>query len=302
VQEAIGDIDQLMGISIPRAVALDIRLDDALQPVLGDTGKIQQLLISLVNNAGEAIGDADNGMIRITAGKRHLDKKGIGKCLGYDGMTEGDHAFIEVQDNGCGMDGSITARIFEPFFTTKFTGRGLGMPAALGIVKAHKGGISISSRPNVGTCVSIYLPLFAREQAVHRPAAVSDATDDGQSCISVLIIDDDDMIRDMAAEILSEFGMQVLTASDGAEGVEAFEQQRSQVDVVLLDMTMPRMSGEECFRALKDIDAEARIIICSGYSESDTQAELGDVTPAAFIHKPFHPEMLLDSIRKVAAV
>jgi len=174
------------------------------------------------------------------------------------------------------------------------------MPAVLGIVKAHKGGISISSRPNVGTCVSIYLPLFAEEKTAHTSSAIRHTPKDEQDDISVLIIDDDAMIRDMAAEILNEFGFRVFTASDGAEGVDVFEQQRSQVDVVLLDMTMPRMNGEACFRALKDIDAEARIIICSGYSESDTRAELGDVTPADIIHKPFHPDMLLDSIRKVA--
>jgi len=302
LHEAIRDIDKLMGTSIPRGVTFDIQLDNDDAPFLGDSGKIQQLLISLVNNAGEAIDNADNGIIKITSGTLYLDQQAIGKCLGQDDITEGDYIFIEVRDNGCGMDAVTVTRIFEPFFTTKFTGRGLGMPAALGIVKAHKGGIAVNTRPNDGTCISIYLPLFVAPEMAHASQAVKRAEpDEDKTDISVLIIDDDDMIRDMAAEILTEFGIRVFTASDGAEGVEAFEQQRSQVDVVLLDMTMPRMSGEACFKALKAIDAEARIIICSGYSEIDTQAELGDAPPTAFIHKPFHPDMLLDSIRKAAA-
>jgi len=301
LNDAIREIDKLMQVSLHKNIRLNLQLEEGLPPALADAGKIKQLAMSLVSNANDAIGDTSGGEIHLATGRRKLNEKDAALCFGSPDFSAGDYLFIEVRDNGCGMDKATMGKIFDPFFTTRFTGRGLGLAAVLGIVKSHGAGIVIDSRIDSGSSFRVYLPVAgaAAERTTNMQAEPSTPP---EQPIGVLMIDDDAMIRDIASEILGEFGLTVLTAADGADGIEMFRKHRQDVDVIMLDLTMPHMSGEECFKLLKQIDSKVPIIICSGYGESDTIEQLEGLSPAAYVHKPFHPDSLVASIRQAAAI
>ncbi|GAC1341743.1 MAG: PAS domain S-box protein [Myxococcales bacterium] len=268
---------------------LVLRLEGALPPVKGDPDQLRQVLLALFANAREALG-AKGGTISFSTRLVEVGLPGGEDFAGGAVLPQGWYAQLEISDDGAGMDAPTRARAFDPFFSTKFAGRGLGLAAVLGIVRAHRGAIRVRSAPGAGTTVEVLLPTSsdARTPAtVQSPSPVARA---------VLIVDDEPQVRSAARRLLQALGHTVVEASQGNEAVEMLRTRKGQIGVVLLDLSMPGPSGAQTVRALREIDPRARVILCSGYPPEMAAAQMGEELPAAFLSKPFTPEELVAQV------
>jgi two-component system, cell cycle sensor histidine kinase and response regulator CckA len=216
---------------------------------------------------------------------------------GADDLAAGEYVVLEVTDNGSGMSAETQARIFEPFFTTKFTGRGLGLAAVLGIVRGHKGALKVYSELDKGTTFKLLLPAAGAPTGDTRIEAKAAAM---RASGTMLVVDDEDAVREVAARMLSAMGFQVLTAKDGAHGLEIYQNKRDEISGVLLDLTMPRMDGEETFREIRRVNPNAFVLLMSGFNEQDAMARFVGKGLAGFIQKPFTPEQLREKLQAFA--
>jgi len=269
VSELVQDMGQLLEVSLTKGVHLDFCLADPIRLVHADVAQIQQIVMNLLTNANEAM-SGQQGSIRLTTGVIDVNEDFLQGCYGNYHMTPGTYAFFEVHDHGCGMDHATTERIFEPFFTTKFTGRGLGMSAVLGIVRAHGGVLKMDSVLGKGTCIRVLFPALDGESCLLPPYqqnsehSVVDVSQDTQGL--VLVVDDEESLREVAGLMLEDMGYQVLFAEDGLQALDVFAQHSNDIDLVVLDLTMPKMGGEACMQALQGLRADIPILISSGYS------------------------------------
>jgi CheY-like chemotaxis protein len=247
--------------------------------------------MNLVINASEALGDT-GGTISVTTGIMAGDSSDMKDVWLDENLREGEYVFLEVADTGCGMDRETMEKIFDPFFTTKFTGRGLGMAAVLGIVRGHKGAIRLRSVPGRGTTFTVMLPASDRPTVVPRYEERRGETWRGQG--TVLLVDDEKIVRRIGSEMLRSLGYEVITANDGLDALETFRRHRD-IDFVILDLTMPHLDGEETFRELVALDPDVKVFISSGYSEHDVTERFAGATLAGFIPKPY----LLTTLREI---
>jgi CheY-like chemotaxis protein len=216
----------------------------------------------------------------------------------YGEVAPGDYVTIEVSDDGDGMDAETLSRIFDPFFTTKFTGRGLGLAAVQGIVRGHKGALRVYSEVGKGTTFRLLFPA-ATSSAV-AGAAVAPAAAPGPSRRgTVLVVDDDESVRTVAARLLERMGFTVVLAADGREGVARFAEDPARFGLVLLDLTMPHLDGEETFRQLRHLRPGVRVILTSGFSHQEVITRFAGKGLAGFVQKPFEAETLMAEVRKV---
>jgi signal transduction histidine kinase/CheY-like chemotaxis protein len=283
-------------------VTLDVRLDPAVPPVRADAGQVQQVIMNLITNASEAIGERP-GVITVTTGATYCDAEYLERSRLDERPAPGLFAWIEVSDTGCGMDTETLARLFEPFFTTKFAGRGLGMSAVLGIVRGHGGAILVTSEPGHGTTIRVLFPASIRGAEslaagpvapVPRPPSRRTPTD-----TLILVVDDEESVRRLGAAMLARLGYRALAAASGAEAVALMRERGRDVACVLLDLTMPDMDGVATFEAIRRVAPAAKIILCSGYSAPPTVPDLASRGLAAFLQKPFGLEALRDTLDKV---
>ncbi|RMH60225.1 MAG: response regulator [Zetaproteobacteria bacterium] len=299
LSESVRAIADMLQVSLNKGVVLKLALHEPLPHIEADPSQLQQVVMNLITNANEAIG-ARSGIIALRTGIMRVDKAYLRHCAVVGDEAEpGGYVFLEVSDTGCGMDAETRARIFDPFYTTKSSGRGLGMSAVSGIVRGHRGALRVYSEPGQGTTIRVLFPAldFAPE-AIGR--ADGEKSEQLSSEPTILVVDDEETLREMAAMILKDGGCtRVLTARDGLEALQLFEAHAKEIGCVLLDLTMPHMSGEEVFRRIRAIDPDARVIICSGYSESSIRDRFAGRGVNAFLQKPYMPQNLLDAVEKV---
>ena len=296
--ELIRGTVSLLEVSIGKNIRLALRLDPVLPSVLGDATQLRQIVMNLVLNAADAIGPAPGGCIEISGTTESVDAARFAAAVGAPALPSGDYAVLEIQDNGCGMAPAILARIFEPFYTTKFTGRGLGLSAVLGIVQGHRGALFVASTAGEGTCFRLLLPAIAPATPA-APVVDAGAAQPNFAGRSILIIDDEPSVRQIATSILKRAGASVHTAASGDDALVWVRDARPSLDLVLLDLTMPGLSGEETLSLLHTLLPELPVILMSGYSESGILNRLGQQGAVDFLQKPFELDALLGRIRSV---
>jgi signal transduction histidine kinase len=296
VSTLVREISELMRTSIPRTVNFVLDLDDNLPPVEADATQLQQLVMNLVLNGGEAIGE-QTGLLQVSTRMEHVEP-GSALANGNADLKPGAHVCIEVRDTGCGMDPETQAQIFDPFFSTKFFGRGLGLAAAQGIARSHQGQISVESRPGKGSVFRVWLPVSGQRGAREEPETTH-LPQEVKGWGTVLIIDDEDVVRLTAKAALERYGYEVHQAVNGREGVELFQKLHDRISAVLLDLTMPEMSGEETFGRLRDIHPNVPVVLSSGYDESDAIRRFAGKGVSGFLKKPYTAETLARRIKAV---
>jgi PAS domain S-box-containing protein len=293
--KVVHEITHLIQSSIPKKIDLRFDLASDVPPVAADSGQIQQLVMNLIINAAEAIGE-NTGTVLVAVGAREIDQSYLRDVFGAGEIMPGWHVVLGVRDTGCGMNDRTKSRIFDPFFTTKFTGRGLGLAAALGIVRRHQGAIKVHSTPHRGTTFEVLLPVMEGRPAPSESAALP-GKPSGNGAI--LVVDDETLVGRTAKAALEHHGYEVILAKSGHEGIELFESRASEIAVVLLDMNMPMMGGETAFEQLKKIRPDVRVIVTSGYNEERAVERFGGKRVAGFIQKPYTPRQLAEKVKRV---
>lgn len=292
----VRDMTEFMRAAVPRSIELNIRTAPDLPQIEVDAGQLQQVITNLLVNAVEAIGDRV-GTITLSTLSETFDEAELARRFPGADMTPGAYACLQVEDTGCGMSPETLSRIFEPFYSVKGAGRGLGLAAMRGIVRAHRGGICVRSQLGAGSYFLIALPALESP----RPEPTPPDRPSVPLGTLVLVIDDDQDVREVVTDMLTARGLRALSASDGAAGVDLFRRHRDEIDVVLLDITMPSMSGGEVYAALQALAPDVPVIVFSGYSEHSLPARFGEVSPRAFLQKPFTAEMLMEHLAAALA-
>lgn len=292
----VREIGTLLQSSIPKKVQLHLNLGEDLPSMTGDPGQIQQVVMNLILNGAEAIGDDHSGMVEVTTSVCRWGGGEIPARPVPVEMSAGDYICLEVRDNGSGMDEATSARIFDPFFTTKFTGRGLGLSAVLGIVHRQKGALQVESSPGQGSHFRVLFPLAgARQEPPAPPGLQIDLRGSGL----VLVIDDERLVREIARNTLTRYGYQVLLAENGSAGVEMFLENAQSISLVILDLAMPLMSGAEALDHIKDIRGSVPVILSSGFGESEARRRFQGKGLAGFLQKPYSSAWLARTVKAV---
>lgn len=287
--KAMGD---LLNVSISKSITIKYDLDDEIGLFEADVSQIEQIILNIVINASEAIG-VNNGIISVITRNQKLDSKYIMEFSGNFGLESGDYIYLEISDNGSGIPSHISNQIFDPFFSTKFTGRGLGLSVVQGIVKAHQGAIKVYSEVNEGTTIKL---LFPRSDKTN--TEVKEDTSElekYQVSGTILFCDDDPIIRKTINNVLIHLGYDVILASNGIEGIELLEKNIDKIKLVILDLTMPIMSGREAYSKMRVISKNIPIIMSSGYNEVEVVERFIGRELTGFLQKPYS----IDKLRKV---
>ncbi len=281
----VQEMQRLMQVTIPETAAVRTALAAELPPIEGDASQIRQVVLNLLTNAADAIGSRP-GLIAIRTGAQDLDGRSDGAAWPGAELPPGSYVFVEVSDNGGGMDAATRDRIFDPFFTTKFTGRGLGLAAVQGIVRGHGGSIHVYSEPGQGTTIKVLFPAAARGEPSddrERPAPPAERPTRGL----VLLVDDGETVLEVVSMLLERLGWQVLKARNGVEAVQQVRDRGPEISLILLDLTMPEMDGVEAFSRIHAMHPELRVILSSGYNHQDATSHFAGRGLAGFIQKPY---------------
>ncbi|MBN1344693.1 MAG: PAS domain S-box protein [Phycisphaerae bacterium] len=296
LNEVVTEMAHLLEVSISKKVALRYHLAGGLPSVEADATQIRQIIMNLITNASEAVGQ-ESGVISIGTGAMNCDRPYLSESYLDDDLPAGRYVYLEVTDTGCGMDDETRRKLFDPFFTTKFTGRGLGMAAVLGIVRGHKGAIKVYTEPGRGTTFKILLPEHGGPA---QPLASEPADEmDWSAFGTVLLVDDEEAVRSICRQVLEKVGFTVLAAEDGRQALDLFREHPDEIVCVLLDLTMPNMDGEETFRELRRIRKDVRVILASGYNEQEVINRFAGKGLAGFIQKPYELRKLIAKMRQI---
>lgn len=290
---------ELFEVTLPKPVQLQTALAADLPLIEADAGQMQQVIMNLILNAAEAIGQR-SGTITVRTGVQVVDET-YNYLWQYasEPLPSGNYVLLQVEDDGSGMDAATLANIFDPFFTTKFTGRGLGLAAVLGIVRGHHGGLHVASESGRGTSFQLFFPIRQGAAGLaDRVVEAPKATPPGAhlSHPRILIIDDEEPVREAISDILGMEGLPVLTAADGATGLELYRQWQAEIGLILLDLSMPGLSGEETFHELRGLNPEVRVVLSSGYSQTEAARRFVNEPVAGFLQKPYDVEALIAEV------
>jgi signal transduction histidine kinase len=286
---------QMLELSVPRTVTLQCELATIPPVIRGDASQIQQVIMNLIINAGEAIG-LNPGRVTVHTNRIQLTN-GDSEFWKYTNqpLSTGEYAHLQIDDTGCGINPGSLARIFDPFFTTKFTGRGLGLAAVLGIVRGHKGGIRITTAEGKGARFDVVFPLVASSSSTGDQETKQSSIVEGKGK-TILVIDDQPFVLELVTDIFTEVRFTVMGALNPMEGIELYRRHQKKIEMVLLDYSMPGMDGKAVFEELRKINKDVKVILTSGYAEEKISPLFDDVRPAGFIQKPYKPGILLDRV------
>jgi two-component system, cell cycle sensor histidine kinase and response regulator CckA len=284
--------------SIEKTVELVSDIPHDLPIIQGDPGQIYQMLLNLCLNARDAILEAqpESGTGRITVAASEIPGDNVRKE--FHEATAHSYVRISVTDTGAGMSEQVRSRLFEPFFTTKPTGKGtgLGLAVVYGIIQSHHGIVDVESAPGEGTTFHIYLQAYPEEFALPAPEISAPLVGGSET---ILVVEDDEALRDLVTELLRSYGYAVICAEDGVEGLEQFTERREEIKVVITDMGLPRMSGQDMFARIRDLDPSARVVLASGYLEPGLKSKLFIAGAKAFIQKPYQPQEIVRVVREI---
>jgi nitrogen-specific signal transduction histidine kinase/CheY-like chemotaxis protein len=287
----------LLRSSIPNNATLELDCSLLSTPIKADVNQIQQIVLNLITNAAESYDKEEGGVVRVQTGVIRCEQADLDKSCILEKPPAGKYVHITVSDTGSGMTEATRAKLFEPFFTTKFYGRGLGMAATLGIVKSHNGAILIESESGVGTTVRTLFPV---QDSPGLDIITADSplasVDDSPVKGTVLIVDDEEAVLDIAERTIQRIGFTVLIASSGLKALDIFKTQGNSIDCVLLDMTMPQMDGIKTYKELRKINQQVAVFLASGYAEKDIEDKLKDLDIAGFIQKPYEASTLKQTL------
>jgi CheY-like chemotaxis protein len=298
VRLLVDDMVNMLASAIKKNVSIQLDLQHDVPVIFGDNAQLQQVVMNLLINAAEAIGD-NNGTITVTLKNSVIQTDQPVTDVTGSEILAGKYVCLEVADTGCGIDEETEKRIFEPFFTTKFAGRGLGMSAVLGIIKSHAGAVELSSTPGVGSTFRVYLPLPHVQEQIPEIQKHSVDNDAARPHLKVLLVDDEDTLRNMEIALLNIIGFSAVTAANGREAIDLYKTRTSEIDLVILDLVLPEMDGVKTYYELRKINQTVPVLICSGYSAELVTDVIANDDKAAFLNKPYKPTELrrvLDTI------
>ncbi len=295
--DLICEVSELLSTVIGKKIKLNQTLMDGLPDVYGDRNQLTQLVMNLMTNASESM-EGNPGEIYLRTGVRHLAALEFSSMYMANDLEPGMYAFVEVKDSGCGMDEDTKLRIFDPFFTTKETGSGLGLSALLGIVRSHGGTLALHSEPEKGSSFTVFLPLLATDKP-EPELQTMEMSVQPDVCGAVLLVDDEDAVREVAKRLLEREGIRVFSADDGEQAVNMFRQHASEIALVLMDLTMPKMDGEQAFHAIRAISPDATIVLSSGFLDTDAVERLRLHGLAGFMKKPYTRNTLLSEVARL---
>jgi CheY-like chemotaxis protein len=296
----VSEVSTLIRASISKKITLVIDVPDDCPLIEADRAQLQQLVMNLVINGGEAIGD-EPGTLTVRVRTEHFtERRERARTEGFP-IVAGDYVRIDVTDTGDGMDVQTRNRIFEPFFTTKFLGRGLGLSAALGIVRGHRGAIGVRSEPGQGTTFTVLLPVPREWKRAERTSGHVGVERDLQGVGTVLVADDEEGVRSLVESVLEEAGYTVELAKDGGEAVQRLQSLGDRVRLVLLDLTMPILGGAEAATELRRLQPGIPIVAMSGYGDIEVMQRFSEAGVDDFLPKPFTPDQLAAKVRDVLA-
>jgi signal transduction histidine kinase len=298
LNELIREMIYLLRSSISKKAVLNMNLDEKIVLVEGDATQIRQIVMNLIINASDALNDA-MGVITITTSEEEYSSDQLSQMDHGVDLRVGRYAKIEVIDTGTGMQSEVIAKIFDPFFTTKFTGRGLGLAAVLGIVRSHQGALSVTSEPGMGTNFTILFPACEKNNDRNSEQTGEGRAITHQNYKTVLLVDDEESVRNLGRLMLERCGYRVLTAANGLEAIEKYVHNADKISCTMLDLTMPVMDGEEAFNKIKAIYPDACIIITSGYDKEEIEQRFMGSDLAGVIEKPYRLEKLASALKEI---
>jgi CheY-like chemotaxis protein len=293
LNKQITQIERLLRRTIPKMIAIRLELAEDLKLTNADPAQIEQIIVNLTVNAKDAMGEA--GRLTIRTENVSLDEE---SCKQDAEAAPGDWVALTVTDTGHGMDRDTMRHIFEPFYTTKELGRGTGLGLAMvyGIVTQHGGYVACRSQPGEGTRFSVYLPAISAESTASAEESSKSLELAGKE--TVLLVDDEEMIRGLGKRILEKNHYTVLTAVDGKQALEVFLRERERIGLVVMDLIMPVMGGKDCLKQLLELDPDVRVLIASGQAVDASTEECLSLGAKAVLRKPFRAKQLLAEVRK----
>jgi PAS domain S-box-containing protein len=295
LRRLVEEMAHLLKVSISKAAVLKFDFAAELPAIEADSSQIRQVVMNLIINASEAL-EGRNGVVSVSTGVMDCDHSYFSETYLAHDLREGEYVYLEVSDSGSGMDDKTRARIFDPFYTTKFTGRGLGLAAVLGIVRGHRGAIKVYSEVGKGTTFKVFFP--ATNVVATKPSRPPEVQQwQGQG--TILVIDDEPSARTVTRLFLEKAGFTVLLAENGQVGLDVFEEHADEISAVILDLTMPKMGGEETFRELRRVRAEVKVILSSGYNEMEVTRRFVGQGLAGFIQKPYKYTVLIEKLQEI---